>query len=51
MHFIFIIDQRLDWTYDKQNFNELPEIIDDLHKHGQRYINIIVLHHHFLQTG
>ena len=35
-------DQRLDWTYDKKNFNKLPELIDDLHKHGQRYINIIV---------
>ena len=33
--------QRLDWTYDKERLSELPEIVEDLHQHGQHYINII----------
>jgi lysosomal alpha-glucosidase len=32
---------RMDWTYDKENFAELPQIVDDLHAHGQHYVNII----------
>lgn len=32
---------RMDWTYDQKNFSKLPEIIKDLHDHGQHYVNII----------
>ncbi|CAF0818858.1 unnamed protein product [Brachionus calyciflorus] len=35
------MSERLDWTYDKQNFTLLPEIVRDLHEHGQYYVNII----------
>ena len=35
------MSQRLDWTYDEQRLSELPQIVDDLHQHGQHYINII----------
>lgn len=31
----------MDWTYDQKNFNELPDVVNDLHAHGQHYINII----------
>ena len=33
--------EKRDWTYDSKNFSDLPEIVDDLHKHGQHYVNII----------
>lgn len=33
---------RMDWTYDLDNFKGLPQIVQDLHEHGQYYINIIV---------
>jgi lysosomal alpha-glucosidase len=32
---------KLDWTYDTINFKNLPDIVKDLHAHGQHYINII----------
>ena len=32
----------LDWTYDKDQFGTLPQIVDDLHANGQHYIMIIV---------
>ena len=35
------MDQCLDWTYDNQRLSELPQIVNDLHQHGQHYINII----------
>ena len=35
------MEAKRDWTYDKENFAELPEIVDDLHQHGQHYVNII----------
>ena len=33
---------KMDWTYDDDNFKRLPDIVQDLHNHGQHYINIIV---------
>ena len=32
---------RMDWTYDTSNFSGLPDIVKDLHDHGQHYVNII----------
>ena len=32
---------RMDWTFNKNNFSDLPQIVKDLHDHGQHYINII----------
>ncbi len=32
---------KMDWTYDEENFKELPQIVDDLHKHGMHFVNII----------
>lgn len=31
----------MDWTYDEEGFKELPDVVNDLHAHGQHYINII----------
>ena len=30
-----------DWTYNKNNFSDLPLIVKDLHDNDQHYINII----------
>lgn len=35
------MDRHLDWTYNTKNFAELPEIVEDLHAHGQHYIMIV----------
>lgn len=35
------MSERMDWTYDQKNFSGLPELVKDLHEHGQHYINII----------
>ncbi|GFS15039.1 lysosomal alpha-glucosidase [Elysia marginata] len=32
------MDQHKDWTFDKKNFSNLPDIVNDLHKNKQRYI-------------
>jgi alpha-glucosidase (family GH31 glycosyl hydrolase) len=32
----------LDWTYDKDNFTDLKNVVKDLHDHGQHYIMIVV---------
>lgn len=32
----------LDFTYNHTSFKELPELVDDLHNHGQKYIVITV---------
>jgi len=33
----------LDWTYDaKGNFSDLPDVVQDLHQHGQHYVIIVV---------
>ncbi len=36
------MDHYLDWTYDNETFEGLPEIVDDLHNYGQKHIMIIV---------
>ncbi|XP_035695531.1 lysosomal alpha-glucosidase-like [Branchiostoma floridae] len=33
--------RHLDWTYDGDKFAELPEVVKDLHDHGQHYIMIV----------
>ena len=30
------------FTYNNSSFSNLPEFVDDLHKHGQHYIQIVV---------
>ena len=32
----------LDWTYDDVNFHGLPDIVNDLHNHSQKYVVIVV---------
>lgn len=35
----------LDWTYDSDGkFAGLPDVVKDLHDHGQHYIMIVVRH-------
>eukprot|EP00117_Sycon_ciliatum_P014403 scpid26772/ scgid2150/ Lysosomal alpha-glucosidase; Acid maltase len=34
------MDRHLDFTYDKTRYSSLPDLVDDLHKHGQRYVMI-----------
>uniref|UniRef100_A0A674G9J7 alpha-glucosidase n=1 Tax=Taeniopygia guttata TaxID=59729 RepID=A0A674G9J7_TAEGU len=36
------MENRKDFTYDKVKFNGLPQFADYLHKHGQKYIIILV---------
>ncbi|KAL4238020.1 hypothetical protein ACF0H5_002731 [Mactra antiquata] len=31
----------LDWTLDRNHFNDLPDIVADLHNHGQHYMMIV----------
>jgi len=31
-----------DWTHDEEKFKDLPEVVQDLHDHGQHYIMIVV---------
>ncbi|GAB1603755.1 lysosomal alpha-glucosidase-like [Argonauta hians] len=35
------MDKKRDWTYDPKLFADLPQIVDDLHDHGQHYIMIV----------
>ena len=32
----------LDFTYDEETYAELPSLVEDLHRHEQKYIIIIV---------
>jgi len=32
----------LDWTYDDGAFAGLPDIVNDLHNHSQKYVIIVV---------
>ncbi|XP_036997134.2 sucrase-isomaltase, intestinal [Artibeus jamaicensis] len=35
------MEDRKDFTYDTVNFNGLPEFVQDLHDHGQKYVIIL----------
>ncbi|KAM9792525.1 lysosomal alpha-glucosidase [Neosynchiropus ocellatus] len=35
------MDQFLDFTYDLKNFASLPDMVEDLHAHNQRYVIIL----------
>lgn len=37
------MDGYRDFTLDSQKFASLPSLVEDLHKHGQRYVMILVL--------
>ena len=34
------------FTYDQVAFNGLPEFVQDLHAHGQKYVIILVINEH-----
>ena len=38
---IDVMQDHKDWTYNTNNFSDLPKIVQDLHDNGQHYINII----------
>lgn len=42
------MEDRKDFTYDKVAFNGLPEFVQDLHDHGQKYVIILVMAGHLL---
>lgn len=35
------MNERNDFTYDKKNYGDLPEFIDELHKSGMHYVPIL----------
>ncbi|KAG5854548.1 hypothetical protein ANANG_G00038970 [Anguilla anguilla] len=35
------MDRSLDFTFDPQQFSTLPDMVKDLHSHGQRYVMIL----------
>ncbi|XP_064615639.1 lysosomal alpha-glucosidase-like [Liolophura sinensis] len=35
------MDKHLDWTYDKTKYSTLPDVVADLHAHGQHYVIIV----------
>lgn len=37
------MDGYRDFTFDPQKFASLPSLVEDLHKHGQHYVMILVL--------
>lgn len=37
------MDGYRDFTFDPWKFTSLPSLVEDLHKHGQRYVMILVL--------
>lgn len=36
------MEERKDFTYDKVNFQDLPQFADYMHEYGQKYIIILV---------
>ena len=34
----------LDFSYDNETFGNLPDMVDDIHAHGQKYVIITVSH-------
>lgn len=39
------MDGYRDFTVDSQKFASLPSLVQDLHKHGQHYVMILVFSH------
>jgi len=39
------MQDHLDFTYNEDYFAELPELVEDLHNHGQHYVMIVVSDH------
>jgi len=37
------MDGYRDFTFDPQKFASLPSLVEDLHKHGQHYVMILVV--------
>lgn len=37
------MEAKKDFTYDKVAFQGLPEFVQDLHDHGQKYVIILVM--------
>ena len=35
------MSRKKDWTYDKQNFSRLPQIVNDLHARNMRFVPIV----------
>ena len=36
------MDRSLDFTFDPTAFSTLPDMVKDLHSHGQRYVMMLV---------
>lgn len=36
------MDEKKDFTYDQVAYDGLPEFVDEVHAHGQKYIIILV---------
>ena len=39
------MDRYLDWTYDKEAYGTLPDVVKNLHDHDQKHIIIVVSGH------
>lgn len=37
------MEDKKDFTYDNVTYNGLPEFVQDLHDHGQKYVIILVM--------
>lgn len=42
------MEDKKDFTYDKVTYNGLPEFVQDLHNHGQKYVIILVMTEYLL---
>lgn len=42
------MEDKKDFTYDKVTYNGLPEFVQDLHDHGQKYVIILVMTEYLL---
>lgn len=42
------MEDKKDFTYDHVAFNGLPEFVQDLHDHGQKYVIILVITEYIL---
>lgn len=37
------MEDKKDFTYDRVAYNGLPDFVQDLHDHGQKYVIILVM--------